>query len=62
MVAKLFAIVSFGILLCAIAIALFAAGVGNLMEGLEPVMGSMDFGILEGILDAASDLVRGLLL
>ena len=61
MAAKLFVLVSFGILLCAIAVALFAGGIGNMLQGLEPVLGHMDVGILEGILDAASDLARGLL-
>ena len=60
MVEKLFAIVCFGILLYAIAIALgFVGGIGNLaLEGLEPVLGRMDVG---NVFDAASDLVRGLL-
>jgi len=63
MAAKLFALVCFGILLYAIAIALgFVGGIGNLaVEGLEPVLGHMDFGTLGDILDVASDFVRGLL-
>jgi len=64
MVEKLFALVCAGILLCAIAVALgFVGGIANLaIQGLEPVFGHMDFGILEEVLDTASDFVRGLLL
>ena len=63
MVSKLFTIVCFGILLYAIAIALgFVGGIANLsLQGLEPVFGHMDLGILDAVFDAASDFVRGIL-
>ena len=63
MVSKLFSMVCFGFMLCAIAVALlFVGGIGNIMlQGLEPVFGHVDLGILDGVLDTASNFVRGIL-